>query len=310
LLIDGLTDASSEQVAAAEELLIRVAGLTEVAPPAANAGTDKAARTAFRNAWADWWKANGAGVDLARLDDVPRQMGYTLLVIPNNQKVCEIDRNGKTRWEINGLQYPFDAQVLPNGHVLIAEFHGGKVSERTLDGKSVWEKAVTWPIACQRLPNGNTFIATRNQLLEVNRDGKEVKTITRGRHEILAAQRLRNGDFALVLNTQRFVRLDSTGKEIKGFGIQGVHNYVQFDLLSNGNLLIPQQAVNKLVEYDPSGKQVWEAPSNLPFAALRLSNGRTLSAGLNTTQVVEMDRSGKVVWQVQTPGPSWRVRRR
>jgi outer membrane protein assembly factor BamB len=127
---------------------------------------------------------------------------------------------------------------------------------------------------------------------------------------MLAAQRLRNGEFAVVLNSQRFVRLDASGKELKAIGIGAVHNYVQFDILPNGNVLIPQQGGNKLVEFDPSGKSVWEAPINFPFAAQRLPNGRTLTASLNANQVVELDRSGKEVWRAQLPGPSWRARRR
>lgn len=305
-LVDGLAEASAEQIAGAEDLLIR---LSSGQPAASTPGADKESRTKFRDAWAAWLKTQNP-LDMTRLDDAPRQLGYTLVVIPGNGRVLEIDRNGKTRWELNGLQYPFDAQVLPNGNVLVAEFHGRKVTERTPANKVVWEKAVTWPIGCQRLANGNTFIATRNQLLEVNREGKELTTINRPQHDILAAVKTRNGEFACVLNTQRFVRLDNTGKELKSFGIGAVHNYVQFDMLPNGNVLIPQQGNNKVVEFDPSGKSVWEVTTNFPFASQRLSNGRTLVTSINMNQVYELDRSGKQVWQANLPGPSWRARRR
>jgi HEAT repeat protein len=305
-LIEGLADATPEQISMAEDLLIR---LSAGQPAASTPGIDKESRVKFRDAWAAWLKTQNP-LDMTRLDDAPRQLGYTLVVIPGNGRVLEVDRNGKTRWELNGLQYPFDAQVLPNGNVLVAEFHGRKVTERTLANKVVWEKAVTWPIACQRLPNGNTFIATRNQLLEVSRDGKEVATITRPQHDILAAVKTRNGEVACVLNQQRFVRLDAAGKELKSFGIGQVHNYVQFDVLPNGNVLIPQQGNNKVVEFDPSGKTVWEATTNFPFAAQRLSNGRTLVTSINMNQVFELDRGGKTVWQAALPGPSWRARRR
>lgn len=307
VLIDSLVEAAPEQISPAEDLLIRLSGGQ---PPATSTpGNDKDSRTKFRDAWAAWLKTQNP-VDMSRLDDSPRQLGYTLVVIPGNGRVLEIDRNGKTRWEINGLQYPFDAQVLPNGNVLVAEFHGRKVTERTVANKVVWEKAVTWPIGCQRLLNGNTFIATRNQLLEVNREGKEVMTINRNQHDILAAVRGRNGEIACILNSQRLIKLDHAGKELKSFACGQVHNYVQFDILPNGNLLVPQQGNNKIVEFDPSGKTVWEANTNFPFAAQRLSNGRTLVTTINMNQVYELDRSGKNVWQANLPGPSWRARRR
>ena len=257
-LIDGVVDATPEQIGHAEDLLIR---LSAGQPAASTPGTDKDSRIKFRDAWATWLKTQNP-LDMTRLDDTPRQLGYTLVVIPGNGKVLEIDRNGKTRWELNGLQYPFDAQVLPNGNVLVAEFHGRKVTERTPANKVVWEKAVTWPIGCQRLPNGNTFIATRNQLLEVNRDGKEIATINRPQHDILAAVKTRNGEVACILNTQRFVRLDAAGKELKAFAIGQVLLHVQFGVLPNGNVVIPRQGMNKVVELDSNGKSIWEATTN------------------------------------------------
>jgi hypothetical protein len=306
-LIDAMAEVPLEQSTGAEELLMRLAG--EQAPNVTS-GKSKAERTRYREAWATWWKANGPTIDLDRLDAQVPVLGYTLLVIPGNSKVMEIGRDGKTRWELNNLQYPFDAQMLPNGNVLVAEFHGRRVTERNMKGEVVWQHAAVWPIACQRLPNGNNFIATRNQIMEIDRDGKALYTIQRPAHDILAVRKLRNGEIGCVLNSQRYIRLDTQGKELGGFACGAVQNYVQFDVLPNGNVLIPQQGTNKVVEFDSAGKQVWEASSMFPYAAMRLSNGRTLVASLNTNEVVELDRSGKVVWKQTTTGPSWRARRR
>src|SRR5262249_31807925 len=83
-------------------------------------------------------------------------------------------------------------------------------------GNVLWEKKVDGPLAAQRLPNGNTFIATRYELLEVNRDGKQVFSHARpGEDLIMKAQKLANGDIGMVIagadGRSTYVRLDSRG---------------------------------------------------------------------------------------------------
>ena len=96
----------------------------------------------------------------------------------------EIDADGRPRWQIDGLQQPLDVQLLPGDRLLIAEHSANQVTERNLRGEVLWEKRLgvraqadgeaDGPLVAQRLPNGNTFIATHTELLEVDRDGKEV----------------------------------------------------------------------------------------------------------------------------------------
>ncbi|HEV3144242.1 MAG TPA: hypothetical protein VGZ47_10185, partial [Gemmataceae bacterium] len=129
----------------AEDLLHSIAG--EEGPKVSLLGDD-AARIRCRDAWADWWSQNAEKVDLAKLDENQRMLGY-LLVVQMNQntgvgKVIEYAADNKTiRWQIDGLQFPLDAQVLPQSqHVLIAEHNANQVSERDFQGRIIWKKEV------------------------------------------------------------------------------------------------------------------------------------------------------------------------
>src|SRR5262249_29224851 len=149
-------------------------------------------------------------------------LGYTLVVLLDKGKVIELDNANKPRLELEGLEFPLDVQLLPGDHVLAAEHNGNRVTERDKKGEVVWEKKVDSPRAAQRLPSGNTFVGTRTQLLEFDKDGKEVFSYSSPRGEqFMKAMKLRNGDYAFVsqLNTTRFVRLSPEGKELVSFNV-------------------------------------------------------------------------------------------
>src|SRR5207249_1728317 len=104
----------------------------------------------------------------------------------------ELDRDGKLRWQIRGLHSPFQAQVLPGDRILVAEYAGGRVTERNLKGDILWQKSVPSAMQCQRLPNGNTFIVSPTFLVEVDSAGKEIFQ-ERQLGSLVAAKKLRNG---------------------------------------------------------------------------------------------------------------------
>jgi hypothetical protein len=295
VLIDLLGILSREQAWPAEDLLFRLAG--DQAPDAASGNTE-AARRKCRDAWTRWWAEHGAKVDLARLDAVPRQLGYTLILLLDAGRVLELDAKGNTRWQVDGLQFPLDIQLLANEHVVAAEHGGNRVTERDPKGKIIWEKAIINPLVAQRLPNGNTFIATANRLLEVDRTGKELFSYPPpGGEKVMKAQKLRNGDIACVLSGTRFVRLDPTGKELASFSVNVHTSGGRIEVLPNGNVLVPEYGNNRVVEYDRAGNALWEAAISEPIAAVRLANGNTLVTSMNEHRAVEMDRSGKEVWE-------------
>lgn len=184
-------------------------------------------------------------------------------------KVFVVSAAGRVEWE-----YPApscnDLWLLPNGHLLFSTGHG--VKEVTRDKRVVFDYTSPSEIyACQRLPNGNTFVGECNagRLLELAPDLTIVKQI----------------------------RLLPAGKD-------GGHVYMRnARRLANGHYLVTHYGEQVVREYDADGKPAWEVPAaGGPHSAVRLGNGNTLiSCGDNPggSRVFEVDPAGKTVWQVQ-----------
>jgi HEAT repeat protein len=310
VLIALLGEMSRSQSALAEEYLQQLAGDRA---PAEVAGDDPANRQKRRDAWAAWWKEQGSGVRLAlgsRAGARPYFYGYTLIALPQNGSVMELASDGKQRWQVTGLSNPMDFQVLPGHRLLVAEYSANQVTERTLKGEIVWKKEVSWPTGCERLPNGHTFIVSRNVLMEVDRSGKEVFAIQRNRHDIMSARKLRDGQIVMVTNSG-CVRLDASGKELRSFPLPNGVGSSYVEILPRGNVLIPVPWMNKLTEYDAEGKVVWEGDAPQPMGGFRLPNGNTLiPTQMWPAKVVEIDKAGKTVWEYPTPTYPGRVKRR
>jgi len=309
-LIGELPSAQSEQI---EEYLQRVAG--ERAPDNLPSGDDSSARKKRQQAWSEWWKANGERVTL--VDRYPpagteRYLGHILMVIANTNEIMELGPDRKVRWKINGLMNPRDVQVLGNDRILIAEWNAQRVSERNRRGEILWQKQTpgSWPLGAQRLRNGHTFISCNNKLLEVDRGGNEVFSINRPRQDVVMARRMRRGEIVLVSTTSRVIRMDTTGKEIKSFGVQMAWQ-TGVNILPNGHVIIPETWMNRVAEYDADGKRVWEIPAMQPQSATRLRNGNALISPQQwPAKVIETDPSGKQVSEIAVPNFVHRIRTR
>jgi hypothetical protein len=315
VLIALLTEMPLEKAGQVEENLRLLAGDTA---PDVVAGDDDASRKKCREAWDAWWKKNSGQVDLSRLDPRQQMLGYTVVVEQhgmgprrNTGRVLELDHRGKIRWQIEGLMAPCDAQVLPGDRVLICEQNTHRVSERDLKGKVLWERPMNQPVVAQRLPNGNTFIVGRGQIVEVDRTGRETFTHNRPAFDIICGKKLRNGHITFVTNQGLCIRMDSDGKELKTIRVPPIqiHNgYV--DKLANDHVLVPLYNNNKVAEFDAEGKTVWEAAIPMPISCFRLLTGNALVATVNPPRVVELDRSGRVVWENKDPVRPVRANRR
>jgi hypothetical protein len=306
VLIRLLDELPLEQTGLVLSLLYRLGG--DVVPPMPPAA-DQAARRKCREAWQAWWKDHQAKIEPARLEQEMRTLGFTLVVLLDLGIVERLDRTNRVDWKIDNVEKPLDVELLPGEErVLIAEHQANRVTERNLKGEIVWKKTVTGPLAAQRLPNGNTFIATQTHLLEVDKNGKEVFSYTRpDGAEFMRATKLRNGDIACILNlgTQRFMRLTPTErgvKEGKSWGVQVRTSGGRLEVLPNGHVLVPEMDNNRVVEYDADGQSVWEVTVDQPIAAARLPNGNTLITLMRQKSAVEVDRAGKEVWQFKAEG--------
>ncbi len=292
----------------AEDVLFRLAG--ERAPAAEGVTDDDAGRRKWRDAWAGWWSRHGDAVDLARLPERAPFRNLTVVPEMHANKVWEFGPDGKVRWELKGdLKTPIDAQVLPGGRVLVAELNGGRVSERDAKGRVLWQHAVTTPIACQRLPNGNTFIATNYHALVVTPAGKEVFSYKPEQGFFMhSVQRLANGHVVTVSMNGVVREVDAAGRVVRDVSIQAEGgSWSGIEGLPGNRYLVAGSS--KVLEVDAAGKVQWRLDLAGACYARRLPNGNTLVVD-NSRGLVEVDRKGKRVWERTMTTNLWRAHRR
>ena len=209
--------------------------------------------------------ANAIGAQTVNRNDVHHSFVCTDYT---QGKVFVISDDGKKEWE-----YPAencnDIWILPNGNFL---FNTGKgVKEVTRSKKVIFNyESESQIYACQRLPNGNTFIGECNsgRLLEVSREGKIVK-------EVKLLPDNTDGGHAYMRNARK---------------------------LKNGNYLVAHYGLDKVCEYDSTGILVREIPvTGGPHSVIRLPDGNTLIACTDHNGdpgVVEADTNGKIIWKL------------
>ena len=184
-------------------------------------------------------------------------------------KVFIVSPEGRVQWEFPAPSCN-DLWVLPNGNLLFNTGHG--VKEVTPAKQVVFDYQSPSEIyACQRLPDGNTFIGECNagRLLEVAPDGKIIKAL----------------------------RLLPEGKD-------GGHLFMRnARRLDNGHYLVAHYGEQAVREYDAQGRTVRDIPAlGGPHSAVRLPTGNTLIAcgdGPGGSRVFEVDPGGQTVWQVR-----------
>jgi HEAT repeat protein len=313
VLIGSIPQAPADDRTQALDALALLAGAKT---PDVPFGEDDTAHRKWQEAWTAWWQGPGASVSLERLDAQKSFLGYTLLVqiqANGTGRVLELTREGRPRWEIENLQFPVDAHILGDNRVLITEYNGMKVTERDFKGNILWQKQGlhSQPVNAQRLLNGHTFIATMNELLEVDRDGREVFRHNLPGQNIVAACKGRNGEMACLTAQGQCVRLDAHGKEIKSFPSGRDGGWTSgIDLLPNGHFLIAQPNRGSVTEVTPDGKTVWQASAPGVTSATGLPNGHILVASHPSQHVVELDRTGRTVWEHKDNNHTFRARRR
>ena len=314
LLIQALADSTPERIDNALELLYRAAG--DNAPTLAFEGKKNIAK--FQAAWQQWLTKEHAGLDLAKVL-AKNEQAFTIVSTGLGGKgnaqnrVYELAPDHTTiRWEFQGTRYPLDLQILGANRLLIAEYLDRRITERDFKGNILWQVPAVMPIACQRLPNGHTFIAMRQKLQIVDRDGQEVFTWATQNPSITTGRRLRNGQMVVVSSGGLCQLLDPTGAELKRFQLGQPYTLGgNIEVLPNGRILAPLYSANCVAEFDWNGNKLWQAPITRPVSVTRLSNGHTLvvcSVGEN--RVMEIDRDGREVWSHRTEGRPFRARPR
>ncbi len=299
VLIGLLPSLPLEKAGEIEDLLIDLAADR---PPGVGLGTNAEERIRCRDAWVGWWQTNGDRIHLEDGQSIRLRPRTLLLVESYDQvrrsgRIVEMDRAGRILLDIQGLSYPMYAERLSGDRLLVAEQGNGKITERDLQGRIVKEWAVPSAFYCQRLRNGHTFLGGRNQLQEVDRDGKVIWTYPSPSETILTATRFRDGKVTLLTYQGTLIRLDSSGKPLKTRHVPittlgGVNGA---EILPGDRVLCASSGTNRVVEFDENGKIAWEAKVPTPSSVSRLPGGTTLVTTTGNTRLVELDRGGRVV---------------
>ncbi len=67
---------------------------------------------------------------------------------------------------------------------------------------------------------------------------------------------------------------------------------------SKGTFLIAHMDMNKVVEYNENGSELWSVNAMSPWAAVRLKNGNTLISGNSYGYLREVNAKGETVWEI------------
>jgi HEAT repeat protein len=288
----------------AQEILYRIAG--DKSPPLPLTEDDAPKRAKVAEAWNAWWKDAGSAVELAKIKLDQTLQGINLICQEPNgttpARVWACRGDGKPLWEIKDVM-AWDAQLLPNGHVLIAERNAyNRITERDTAGKILMEVPLAnAPGACQRLPNGNTFIAMSNEVLEVDPKGKTLWSHSDpGGQYVARAFRRRDGHIIYAAGGYRVVETDTDFKELRASEVTKTgDSWMSVEPLPGNRFLIAPYSAHKVMEIDSDGKVLWECPTQTPMSAVRLPNGNTLVGSDRDFSVYEYDRSGKEVWKLR-----------
>lgn len=161
--------------------------------------------------------------------------GHFLVTDRNNDRLIEIDREGKIYWQKTGLNRPHNGDQTPEGNILVSDSEADRVIEINPSGQIVWsygelpieakEKTkkedwpLYWPRDVDRLENGHYLItdSRHHRVIEITPEGKTVWEY----------------------------------KESLSFPYEA-------DRLENGKTLICDSSHARVIEVNPEGKIVWE----------------------------------------------------
>ena len=296
ILIELITKVPAEKAETIDQTLRAIA--KDKSPDSKNDSKADAA------AWNTWWQKEGTQLVLTPGAKTQEALKNFLVVESFNQekksgRVFLINPSGKTLWEIANLSNPTDALLLPNNKILITEQGANRITERDTKGNISWEKSATNPFLSQRLSNGNIFIASRNKLVEVSRNGNEIFSFSYPNETILAACKTRTNEYALLSYNGVFLKLDSKGNEVSksripfptNFGINGGA------ITQNDRVLVSIPTLNKIMEFNFSGQATWESTITMPGIPTKLPNGNVVAPSLNGSKIVEIQMDGKIIYE-------------
>ena len=191
----------------------------------------------------------------------------------------------------------------------VCDYTQGKVFLIGADGAPTWSHDAPDTNDLWVLPSGNLLFTTGRGVLEVT-PAKEVVFRYDSKEEIYACQRLPNGHtFVGECSSGRLLEVDPAGRVVTQTrllpgGQPGGHGLMRnARVLPGGNFLVAHYEGESVREYDAARRVVWEAKApGGAHSVARLANGHTLVATADRDhgepRFLELARDGRVVWQL------------
>lgn len=327
-LIALLKDSPLEIAWQAEELLYYVAGDNA---PEAMVGTGQVQRTeAAHKAWQQWWQREKDRVDLRSLDNGPRRPRLILLcgtVSKSGKKrgaVRLVGCMGPSRWDYESKALNIlSARLVQGNRLLLSEVErewvsgrGGsfRVTERTLQGKALWEIKRTWePTDVFRLNDGGTLVEMERLWFRISTQDPEPRspffdpdprtqpqwhpqeTRPRGTGQVLCVLRRHYSEWVWMVE-QDIV----TGKELNWCKFKGKlkSQNCSLEIIDEERFLLSLQRTEELIQAKMTGEILTRI--NVPGlrGAVPMANGNFLvTTDKPVRRIFEMTPGGRKVWE-------------
>jgi HEAT repeat protein len=298
-LINVIAEAPSARIwQQAEEALYALAG--DLAPSVEMKSGSVEDRKSAANHWSAWWEAKGAQVLFGRADDYPTDVA-AVAETGEAGRVFEWRAEGKPRFDLKRLNGPVDVRVLPGRRLLIAQQTGQQVTEYDFNGKILWQQEFEdEPVSVMRLPNGNTFVATMERVLEVRRDGEVVYSFPIDQTTSVSdANKLSDGRIAVLTTDNDLIILSPAGKEIKRLQVDSSG---ALEALADGHVLVSQTTTGRITEFDAKYNKVLDIKVDGAWMATHLPDGNLLVASKVKRKMIKVDRQGKIISEHDVDG--------
>ncbi len=249
---------------------------------------------------------------------------HTMLYVGENDNRIRLIHDGKIAWSYDtGKGWELDdIAMLLNGNVLFTHMYW--CAEVTPDKKRVWY---------YKVPEGAEIhsmqpIGLDRVILYLSAKQPKIMIINKKTNEVEYERNVPYDPEMNVHGQSRRMRLTDDNTIVIGF--MDLHKVVEYDLelneiwsyeterpwsverLANGNTLITEEALGKVIEVNKQGEIVWEfshseIPAEYGFmgsqGCTRLSNGNTILCSMGDNgklpQMIEVTPDKKVVWVVE-----------
>ncbi|MDI6841147.1 MAG: NHL repeat-containing protein [bacterium] len=199
--------------------------------------------------------------DPAPLLSTGKRMEMTML-----KQVWQYGTSGVPGSGHNQLYLPNDADLLPNGNILISDTYNNRVIEVDRTHSIIRTWLFTQPYAADLLANGNILIASIDGVYEIDITGSIVWSYT-GLGVCQDVHKLPNGNILIGCMENNVVReVDASFNIVWQYGTWGV----------------PGAGYNQL---------------HYPRKVKRLPNGNTLIGDYGSRRVIEVTRAKQIAWQ-------------